>query len=285
MSLEPRTKVGPYEILSTLGAGGMGEVYLARDSRLDRTVAIKVMRPGVAADEYHRKRFLREARATAALSNPGIAVLYDAGEAGECLYLAMEYVEGHTLQQEIGNGPISSSILRNYSLQIAAALEHAHARGIIHRDIKSANIMVTGSGVLKLLDFGLAQTTQPTEETASVVTAAGAIVGTLHYCAPEVLAGRTATMRSDIYSLGVVMYEMGCGRVPFAGLDVPSLISAALRGQVPPVRHRNPAIPEQLSNVIEQAMALEPQHRFQSAAELAAASAPWVGVRTNQPFS
>jgi TolB-like protein/tRNA A-37 threonylcarbamoyl transferase component Bud32 len=271
MSLEPRTKLGPYEILSTLGAGGMGEVYRARDSRLDRTVAIKVMRPSVAADEYHRKRFLREARATAALSNPGIAVLYDAGEAGECLYLAMEYVEGHTLQQEIGNGPISSSTLRNYSLQIAAALEHAHARGIIHRDIKSANIMVTGSGVLKLLDFGLAQNTQPMEETASIVTAAGAIVGTLHYCAPEVLAGRTATIRSDIYGLGVVMYEMGCGRVPFAGLDAPSLISAALRGQVPPVRHRNPAIPEQLSNVIEQAMALEPQHRFQSAAELAAA--------------
>jgi serine/threonine protein kinase len=277
MGLTPGTKLGPYEIISPLGAGGMGEVHRARDSRLDRTVAIKVMRSGVAADEYHRKRFLREARATAALSHPGIAVLYDAGESGECLYLAMEYVEGHTLQQEIGNGPISSSTLRNYSLQIAAALEHAHARGIIHRDVKSANIMVTGSGVLKLLDFGLAQNTQPTEETATIVTVAGAFIGTLHYCAPEVLAGRTATVRSDIYSLGVVMYEMACGRVPFAGLNAPSLISAALRGQIPPVRHRNPAIHEQLANVIEQAMALGPQYRFQSAAELAANLRTMVG--------
>jgi eukaryotic-like serine/threonine-protein kinase len=133
-----------------------------------------------------------------------------------------------------------------------------HARGIIHRDIKSPNIMVTGSGVLKLLDFGLAQNTQPTEETATIVTVPGAIIGTLHYCAPEVLAGRTATMRSDIYSLGVVMYEMACGRVPFAGLDAPSLISAALRGQITPVRQRNPAVQEQLANVIERAMALDP---------------------------
>jgi TolB-like protein/lipopolysaccharide biosynthesis regulator YciM len=125
--------------------------------------------------------------------------------------------------------------------------------------------------VLKLLDFGLAQNMQPTDETATIVTVAGAIIGTLHYCAPEVLAGRTATMRSDIYSLGVVMYEMGCGCVPFAGLDTPSLISAALRGQIPPIRKRNPAIPDPLANVIERAMALEPQDRFQSAAELAAA--------------
>ena len=271
MSLTPGIKLGPYEIISALAAGGMGEVHRARDSRLDRTVAIKVMHPGVAADEYYRKRFLREARATAALNHPGIAALYDAGESGERLYLAMEFVEGHTLRQEIASGPISSSTLKNYSLQIAAALEHAHAHGIIHRDIKPANIMVTGTGVLKLLDFGLAQNIQPTEETATLVTAAGTIIGTLHYCAPEVLAGRTATLRSDIYSLGVVMYEMACGRLPFAGLDAPSLMSAALRGQIPSVRHRNPAIPEHLANVIEQATALEPQDRFQSAAELAAA--------------
>lgn len=271
MGLTPGTRLGPYEIISRLGAGGMGEVHRARDSRLDRTVAIKVMRSGFATDEYHRKRFLREARATAALSHPGIAVLYDVGESGECLYLAMEYVEGHTLQTEISNGPISSATLRNYSLQIAAALEHAHARGIIHRDIKSANIMVTGSGVLKLLDFGLAQITHPTEETATIVTVAGAMIGTLHYCPPEVLAGRAGTMRSDIYSLGVVMYEIGCGSVPFAGLDTPSLISAALRGQIPPIRQRNPAVPERLASVIERALALEPQDRFQSAAELAAA--------------
>lgn len=271
MALAVGGKLGAYEIVALLGAGGMGEVYRARDSRLDRTVAIKIMRSGVSADEQLRKRFLRESCATAALNHPGIAVLYDAGQEGECLYLAMEYIEGHTLQQEIAEGPVSSPTLRDYSLQIAAALEHAHARGIIHRDIKPGNIMVTETGVLKLLDFGLARKVQPTEETASMMTIPGAIIGTLHYCAPELLAGRTATARSDIYSLGVVMYEMACGCVPFAGLEGLSLISAVLGGRVPPVRQRNPALAEQLAVVIERAMALAPQDRFQSAAELAAA--------------
>jgi serine/threonine protein kinase/tetratricopeptide (TPR) repeat protein len=269
--LPPGTPLGPYVVQSRIGAGGMGEVYRARDSRLGRMVAIKVMRYGLSADEPSRKRFVREARAIAALNHPGIAALYDAGEAGDGLYLAMEYLEGPTLQQEIGHGPISSSTLKEYSLQIAAALEHAHARGIIHRDIKPANIIVTRNGVLKLLDFGLARNTAPTEETPSMVTGAGAIVGTLQYCAPEVLAGRPATIRSDIYSLGVAMYEMACGCVPLAGLDTPSLIAAALGGQIPPVRQRNPALSEALGVVIGRAMALAPQDRFQSAAELAAA--------------
>ena len=264
------SRLGPYEILARIGAGGMGEVYRARDSRLDRTVAIKIMRSGLASDENHRKRFLRETRATAALSHPGIAVLYDAGESGDCLYLVMEYVDGQTLQEEIARGPIPSQSLRQYTLQIAAALEHAHARGIIHRDVKPGNVMVAEGGVLKLLDFGLAQNILPREEMAVALTVAGTIIGTLHYCAPEVLAGRAATVRSDIYSLGVVMYEMACGRVPFAGLDAPSLISASLRGQAPPVRQRNPAISELLADVIGRAMALSSQDRFQSAAELAA---------------
>ena len=271
MTLAAGTRLDCYEILAPLGTGGMGEVYRARDSRLGRTVAIKVMRSGLSTDEPSRKRFVREARAIAALNHPGIAALYDAGEAGDGLYLAMEFLEGPTLQQEIGHGTISSSTLREYSLQIAAALEHAHAHGIIHRDIKPANLIITRNGVLKLLDFGLARNTAPTEETPSMVTGAGAIVGTLQYCAPEVLAGRPATIRSDIYSLGVAMYEMACGQVPLAGLDTPSLISACLGGQIPPVRQRNPALPEDLAIVIERAMALAPHDRFQSAAELAAA--------------
>ena len=148
------TKLGPYDVVSLLGSGGMGEVYRARYSRLGRMVAIKVMRSGLSKDEPSCKRFVREARAIAALNHPGIAALYYVGEAEDGLYLAMEYLEGPTLQQEIGHGPISSSTLREYSLHIAAALEHAHARGIIHRDVKPANIIVTRNGVLKLLDFG-----------------------------------------------------------------------------------------------------------------------------------
>ena len=169
----------------------MGEVYHARDSRLDRTVAVKVLRSSVAADETHRQRFLREARATAAFSHPGIAAFYDAGESGDLLYLAMEYVPGHTLQVELVKGPLPSRSLTDYSLQIATALEHAHARGVIHRDIKPANIMVAEGGALKLLDFGLAQNILLRDETATALTAVGTFVGTLQYCAPEVLAGGT----------------------------------------------------------------------------------------------
>lgn len=271
MSFSPGTWLGPYEIVALLGVGGMGEVYRAQDSRLDRTVAIKVLRSGVAADENHRKRFLREARVTAAFSHPGIAIFYDAGESENCLYLAMEYVPGHTLQQELATGPLPSRSLRDYSLQISAAVEHAHSCGIIHRDIKAANIMVTEGGMLKLLDFGLAQNVLSREETATAVTAAGTVVGTLQYCAPEVLAGRAASVRSDIYNVGVLMYEMACGRLPFHGLDGASLVTAVLRGEAPPVRRRNPAVSERIGKVIARAMAVDPQERFQSAAELAAA--------------
>ena len=271
MPLSAGTRLGPYEIVALLGAGGMGEVYQAKESRLDRTVAVKVLRPGIAADESHRKRFLREVRATAAFSHPGIALFYGAGEAEDCLYLAMEYVPGHTLQRDLVKGPIPSRSFGDYVLQIAAALEHAHARGILHRDIKPSNIMVADDGVVKLLDFGLAQNILPREETVTAVTAAGTVVGTLQYCAPEVLAGRAATIRSDIYNLGVLMYEMACGRRPFDQLDGASFVSAVFLGQAPPVRQRNPAVSERISRVISRAMAVEPQDRFQSAAELAAA--------------
>jgi serine/threonine-protein kinase len=225
----------------------------------------------MAADETLRKRFLREVRATATFSHPGIAAMYDAGESGDSLYLAMEYVPGPTLQQEIAKGPISGQFVRDYALQIAAALEHAHAHGVIHRDIKPSNIIVANGGAIKLLDFGLAQFIVTQEQTATALTAAGTIVGTWHYCAPEVLVGRTATVRSDIYGLGVVMYEMACGRVPFDGLQGPALLSAVLCGQAPEVRQRNPAVSELLANLIGRAMACEPQDRFPSAAEIAAA--------------
>jgi serine/threonine protein kinase/tetratricopeptide (TPR) repeat protein len=271
MPLASGARIGPYEVIEILGAGGMGEVYKARDSRLERTVALKLMRTSMGADENQRKRFLREARAISAFNHPGIAGMHDAGEADDCLFLAMEYVSGHTLEQEIAKGPLAGQTVRNYSIQLATALEHAHARGILHRDIKPANIMVSEDGMLKLLDFGLAQFIVSHEETLTMITRPGSFVGTYQYCAPEILSGRTATVRSDIYSLGVVMYEMVCGRAPFAGLPERALVAAALLGEVPPVRQRNPAVLEAMANLIERAMAPQPRDRFASAAELVAA--------------
>ena len=271
MPVPAGTRIGPYEVLELLGIGGMGEVYRARDSRLERTVALKFMRSGLSADQNQRKRFLREARAIASFSHAGIASMHDAGESEDGLYLAMEYVCGHTLDAEIGKGPLPSEAVRNYSIQLATALEHAHARGILHRDIKPSNVMVSEDGTLKLLDFGLAQFILTQEETLTMLTRPGSFVGTYQYCAPEVLSGRTATMCSDIYSLGVVMYEMACGRTPFAGLHERALVAAVLLGEAPPVRQRNPAVSEDMANVIGRAMAASARDRFRSAAELIAA--------------
>jgi len=261
----------PYRIEALLGAGGMGEVYRARDTRLERDAAVKVLRPALASQPDFHKRLLREARAVAALNHPGVAMIYEAGESLDRLYLAMEYVAGRTLKQELASGPVSTSRLIDYSLQIAGALDHAHARGIIHRDIKPGNVMVTPDGVVKVLDFGLAKETSPSDETATNLTTPGMVVGTLHYCPPEVLAGRPATVRSDLYSLGVLMYELACGRLPFDGFQGPALISAVIAGEAAPLRQRNPALPEALLRVIARAMSPRPENRFARATELAGA--------------
>ena len=177
----PGHEIAHYQILAKLGAGGMGVVYLAQDARLGRRVALKVLPTEFARDEDRVARFEREARAVAALSHPGIAVLYEIGEADAVRYLAMEYVEGRSLQEELAAGPLSLDRLIDYTTQIADALEHAHRRGILHRDIKPANIMVTPDRRVKLLDFGLGKVLQGKDETRSAVTAPGTWMGTLHY--------------------------------------------------------------------------------------------------------
>ena len=262
-------QLGPYRIEALLGAGGMGEVYRARDSRLERAAAVKVLLPALASHPDFRKRFLREARAVAALNHAGIAVIYEAGETLDSLYLAMEYVAGRTLKQELAAGPVSTSRLIDYSVQIAAVLDHAHARGIIHRDIKPGNVMITPDGVVKVLDFGLAKEILPSDEAITNLTTPGMVIGTLHYCPPEILTGRPATVRSDLYSLGVLMYELACGRLPFAGFQGTALISALIAGEAAPLRQRNPALPEALARVIVRAMSPRPEDRFARAAELA----------------
>jgi len=272
--------VAQYRILSKLGAGGMGVVYLAQDARLERRVALKVLPTEFARDEERVARFEREARAVAALSHPGIAVLYEIGEVDGILYLAMEYVEGSSLQEQLALGTLSSSRVIDYAVQIADALDHAHRRGILHRDIKPANIMVTLDGRVKLLDFGLAKLLERDDETRSALTAPGTWMGTLQYCAPEVLRGREADRRSDLYSLGIVLYQMSCGRLPFEGLDGQVLVSAILSGQPQPVKNHNPVIGTALERFIMRSIAVDPDQRPQSAAAFLKAVREDGGVST-----
>jgi TolB-like protein/tRNA A-37 threonylcarbamoyl transferase component Bud32 len=261
----------------------MGEVWLATDTVLARPVALKLLLRETVRDEAARARFLREGRAIAALNHPNIAVVYEAAEHEGVPYLAMEYVDGHALSHELRTGPLAQARLADYALQAAAALEHAHSRGIVHRDVKPSNILVNSQGTIKLVDFGLAKAFATDAETETTVTIPGTFVGTLHYAAPEVLNGRAVDARSDLYSLGVVLYEMACGVVPFAGIEGLAFVSAVLRGDAPPLRQRNPAVSPALAAVVSQAMAVRPEDRFRTAAELRAALSAMDPAASAQP--
>ncbi len=236
MPLASGVRLGAYEVLSLIGAGGMGEVYKARDTRLDRTVAIKVLSEPFAADPDRRARFEREARAVAALSHPHICALHDVGETRGSAstgrdtemirFLVMEYLEGQTLAERLLHGPLPAAETLRYAIELADALDHAHRRGLVHRDLKPGNVMLTKSGT-KLLDFGLSKL-QVTDGRARAVnpvprrvplTADGAVLGTFPYMAPEQLQGREADARSDVFAFGAIVYEMATGRRAFAGDD------------------------------------------------------------------
>ena len=234
MQLTPGTRLGPYEITAFIGAGGMGEVYKASDSRLGRTVAIKIITPGVAPNDEARIRFAREARSIAALSHPHICPLFDVGREGESDYLVMEYLDGETLADRLINGRLPLDQALRYAIEIAAALSAAHAAGIVHRDLKPGNIILTKSGA-KLLDFGLAKPRPGTRlsgssdlDTDQPLTGAGILPGTLHYMAPEQLEGRDADARSDIFALGAVLFEMSTGRKAFDGPTQAAVIARVL---------------------------------------------------------
>ena len=258
-------------------------MWLATDTVLRRRVALKVLSVQALRDEAARARFRREARAIAALNHPNIAVVYEVAEHEGTPYLAMEYVDGHALSHELKMGPLAQGRLVDYALQAAAGLEHAHSRGIVHRDVKPGNILVNSQGTIKLVDFGLAKAFAMDAETESAVTAPGTFVGTLHYAAPEVLTGRPADVRSDLYSLGVVLYEMACGVPPFAGIEGPAFFLAVLRGDAPPLRQRNPAVSPALAAIVSQAMAVRPEDRFRTAAELRAALSAMGSAEAQQP--
>ena len=270
------TRLGPFEILAALGAGGMGEVYRARDTRLGREVAIKVLPPHLADTVEARARFEREARAASALNHPNICALYDVGREGDTDYLVLELLEGRTLAERLAEGgalPLADTLA--IGAQIADALERAHREPIVHRDLKPGNVMLTRAGA-KLLDFGLARTggaapqsPANTPTLAAPLTAEGAIIGTCQYMAPEQLEGRQADARSDVWALGCVLYEMASGRRAFDGASQASVISAILRDTPRPLGELVATSPPALDRLVRACLAKDPAERWQSAGDAA----------------
>ncbi len=278
MPLVSGSKLGPYEILAPLGAGGMGEVYRARDTRLERIVAIKILPSHLSSNPDFRQRFEREARAISALQHPNICTLHDIGQQDGIDFLVLEFVEGESLEQRLSRGPLPIDQVLRYSAEIADALDKAHRHGIVHRDLKPGNIMVTKSGT-KLLDFGLAKLQVDSSALASAlteVTAAdrkltteGSIVGTFQYMAPEQLEGNDADSRTDIFALGAVIYEMATSKAAFAGKSRASLIAAILSSDPPPISTLQPMTPPALDRVVKRCLAKDPDDRWQNAGDLA----------------
>jgi eukaryotic-like serine/threonine-protein kinase len=298
MALTPGTKFGPYEILAPLGAGGMGEVYRAKDTRLDRTVAIKVLPSHLSSDPELKQRMEREARAISSLNHQHICQLYDIGSQDGVNFLVMEYLEGQTLAERLEKGPLPLDQVLKIATEIAQALEKAHLQGIIHRDLKPANIMLTKAGA-KLMDFGLAKPGLPiashtmgpfTPSTptmsfatltspASPLTQKGSILGTFQYLAPELLQGAEADARSDLFSFGCVLYEMITGRRAFEGKSQLSVFTAILEKDPEPITASQPLAPPMLDRLVRACLAKDPADRFQSAHDIAM-DLRWIGEST-----
>jgi serine/threonine protein kinase len=275
VALTPGARLGPYEILSAIGAGGMGEVWKARDARLDRTVAIKVLPDTLAADPQFRDRFDREARAISQLTHPHICTLYDIGEQAGTAYLVMELLDGETLANRLTKGALPLDRALTIAIQIASALDKAHGAGITHRDLKPGNIMLTTAGA-KLLDFGLAKSGTVAVVGANVsmlpttppLTQHGTILGTFQYMAPEQLEGREADARTDMFAFGAVVYEMIAGTKAFEGKSQASLIGAILKDDPPPLTARQPLTPMALDRAVRKCLAKDPEARWHSAHDL-----------------
>ena len=279
MSLSSGTRLGPYEILAAIGAGGMGEVYRARDTRLERTVAVKVLPAHLSTSPEVRQRFEREAKTISSLSHPHICALYDVGNQDGVEFLVMEYLEGETLSERLAKGPLPFDQVLRYGLEIADALDKAHRQGIVHRDLKPGNVMLTKSGV-KLLDFGLAKAIAPAASRSGAsltalptqardLTQEGTILGTFQYMAPEQLEGREADGRTDIFAFGAVLYEMATGKKAFSGRSQASLISSIMTSEPPPASSVAPTAPTAFDRVVRTCLAKDPDDRWQTAHDIA----------------
>src|SRR5579859_5236247 len=295
MAITSGTRLGPYEVVSPLGAGGMGEVCKARDTRLERSVAIKVLPTEFAENAQLKLRFEREAKTISQLNHPHICTLYDVGvisvgppssaadaaqdrgstPSHDVPYLVMELLEGESLADKLAKGPLPLDQVLRYGIEIAGALEKAHKAGITHRDLKPGNIMITKSGA-KLLDFGLAKPTSVLSPQSSVLATAakpltqeGTILGTFQYMAPEQIEGAEVDARTDIFALGAVLYEMATGKRAFQGKTKTSLIAAIVSGEPRPLRDLQPLTPPAFEHVITKCLAKEPDDRWQNAHDIA----------------
>src|SRR5678815_1506506 len=277
MPLEPGTRLGPYEILAPLGAGGMGEVYRARDTRLNRIVAVKTLSPAFAHDPDRLARFEQEARLLASLSHANVAGIHGLEEVDGNRYLILEYVEGESLQARLSRGPLPVAEALEVCRQIAAGLEAAHGKGVVHRDLKPANVMLTPSGEVKVVDFGLAKYAAATEAASSpdlsasptlaaTMTGAGVIVGTAAYMSPEQARGKPVDRRTDIWALGCVLYECLCGRRAFVGETVSDLLAAILARE-PDWSALPPAVPADVRRIMKRCLEKDAELRFDDVAQ------------------
>ena len=279
MRLEPGSRLGPYEVLAPLGSGGMGEVYRARDARLGREVAVKVLPAGLGDDPDRLRRFEQEARAVAALNHPAILTVFDVGASDGSPYVVFELLEGTTLRTLLAGSGLSVRKVLEYAVQISEGLGSAHDKGIVHRDLKPENVFVTKEGRAKILDFGLARLTRPAEgtlvhpdkDTLTSPASLGTIVGTAGYMSPEQVRGEAVDARSDIFSFGTVFYEMLAGRRAFRGASSAETLSSILRDDPPSLLTADRPVPPGLERIVRRCLEKTPEERFRSAHDLALA--------------
>src|SRR5437660_9524564 len=286
MTLGAGTKLGRYEIRSQLGEGGMGEVYLAQDTKLERKVALKILPADVASNQDRMGRFVQEAKAAAALNHPNIAHIYEIDEVGGQHFIAMEFIDGQTLRECIDGRQTGLRKLLRYLQHVAEGLAKAHSAGIVHRDLKPENIMITRDGHAKILDFGLAKLIEPQgqesgrerELSSEIVTAVmalhsmpGVLRGTAGYMSPEQAQGKTSAVdhRSDIFSFGCILYEAATGRKAFAGVDLVETLNKIIREPVTPIRDLNPSAPSDLQRIVRRCLAKDPDERYQTIKDVA----------------
>jgi serine/threonine protein kinase len=274
--MSPNSVLGHYSIINKIGAGGMGEVYLAQDQKLDRKVALKVLPADLSSNEQRMRRFVQEAKAASALNHPNIITIYEIGDQDSRHFIVTELIEGETLRQRMKHQHVRLSDILEFAIQTAGAMAAAHTAGIVHRDIKPENIMVRRDGYIKVLDFGLAKLTQPEGSTtdteaptkALVDTGAGTVVGTANYMSPEQAKGKRVDGRTDIWSLGAVIYEMVTGHVPFEGETPTEVIGLILNKEPLPLARYDRAAPAELERIVAKALTKDLEERYQTAKDL-----------------